>query len=126
LAAFLRPVIDGAAPMACFEDCGMDIIERLYATLTNCDLILEVVAMNIGADDFQKKLGSQNMKGSSAMKQLSTFKRRAGELAPGPVDGSQFLFDIGDSPLCVACSGLMKPSGTCYTCVNCGQTSGCS
>ena len=48
------------------------------------------------------------------------------ELNPGPVDGSQFLCDIGDVPACVACGGLMRPSGTCYTCVNCGQTSGCS
>jgi len=49
-----------------------------------------------------------------------------GELKPGPVDGSQFLYDIGDSPPCFSCGGLMKPSGTCYTCVNCGQPSGCS
>jgi ribonucleoside-diphosphate reductase alpha chain len=49
-----------------------------------------------------------------------------GELTPVPVDGSQFLYDMGDGPPCVACGGLMKPSGTCYTCVNCGQTSGCS
>lgn len=48
------------------------------------------------------------------------------ELNRGPVGDSQFLYDIGDSPPCVACGGLMKPSGTCYTCVNCGQTSGCS
>jgi len=64
-------------------------------------------------------------------KQLSLFGRGAGEniagkeLKLGPADGSQFL-DIGDAPPCVACGGLMKPSGTCYTCVNCGQTSGCA
>jgi ribonucleoside-diphosphate reductase alpha chain len=50
----------------------------------------------------------------------------SGELKPGPVDGSQFLHDMGDAPPCAACGGLMKPSGTCYSCVNCGQTSGCS
>ena len=48
------------------------------------------------------------------------------ELNPDPADGLQFLHDMGDAPPCVACGGLMKPSGTCYTCVNCGQTSGCS
>jgi len=48
------------------------------------------------------------------------------ELKPGRVDDSQFILDMGDAPPCVACGGLMKPSGTCYTCVNCGQTSGCS
>jgi len=65
-------------------------------------------------------------------KQLSLFGQGNGEisddgeLSPGPVDGSQFLYDITDAPLCVGSGGLMKASGTCYTCVNCGQTSGCS
>jgi ribonucleoside-diphosphate reductase alpha chain len=48
------------------------------------------------------------------------------DLNPGAVDDSQILDDMSDSPPCVACGGLMKPSGTCYTCANCGQTSGCS
>jgi ribonucleoside-diphosphate reductase alpha chain len=65
-------------------------------------------------------------------KQLSLFGEgdggfgAGGELTPSPVDDSQFLYDIGDAPPCVACGGLMKPSGTCYTCLNCGQTNGCS
>jgi ribonucleoside-diphosphate reductase alpha chain len=65
-------------------------------------------------------------------KQLTLFgegsgpKSADGELKPGSVDGSQFLYDIGDAPPCAACGGLMKPSGTCYTCVTCGRTSGCS
>jgi ribonucleoside-diphosphate reductase alpha chain len=65
-------------------------------------------------------------------KQLSLFGQgnceitAGGELKPGPVDGLQFPYDIGDAPPCVACGGLMTPSGTCYTCFNCGQTSGCA
>ena len=65
-------------------------------------------------------------------KQLPLFGPSGGENnagsepSPDPVEGSQFFYDIGDAPPCVACGGLMKPSGTCYTCVNCGQTSGCS
>jgi len=53
--------------------------------------------------------------------------RNAGvESKSGPVDGPQFPYDIGDGPPCLSCGGLTKASGTCYTCVNCGQTSGCS
>ena len=65
-------------------------------------------------------------------KQLSLFGKGNGEIGAcgeqtrSPVDGSQFPYDTGDSPPCVACGGLMKLSGTCYTCVICGQTSGCS
>jgi len=65
-------------------------------------------------------------------KQLSLFGQGNGEIyaggepTPGPVDGSQFLYGIGDAPPCVSCGGLTRLSGSCYTCVNCGQTSGCS
>ncbi len=65
-------------------------------------------------------------------KQLSLFGQGNGEigaareLTPNPADAPQSLHDIGDGPPCITCGGLMKPSGTCYTCVNCGQTSGCS
>jgi ribonucleoside-diphosphate reductase alpha chain len=65
-------------------------------------------------------------------KQLSLFCLGNGEISaggeqtPGPVDGSQFLYDNGDAPPCMSCGGLMNLSGTCYTCFNCGQTSGCS
>ena len=48
------------------------------------------------------------------------------ELNLGPAEGSQFLHDIDDGPPCMACGGLIKSSGTCYACVNCGQASGCS
>jgi ribonucleoside-diphosphate reductase alpha chain len=67
-----------------------------------------------------------------AGEQLPPFGPGGGENSAGrelnldPLDGSQFLHDIEVGPPCVACGGLMKLSGTCYTCVNCGQTSGCS
>lgn len=33
---------------------------------------------------------------------------------------------LGDSPACNNCGGLMVRSGSCYRCTNCGGTSGCS
>jgi len=32
----------------------------------------------------------------------------------------------GDAPSCPTCGMLMAPNGSCYKCVNCGSTSGCS
>lgn len=32
----------------------------------------------------------------------------------------------GDGPACRSCGVLMTPNGSCYTCRNCGGTSGCS
>jgi ribonucleoside-diphosphate reductase alpha chain len=35
-------------------------------------------------------------------------------------------FNVDDSPSCMECGSIMKRSGTCYTCSECGTTSGCS
>ena len=32
----------------------------------------------------------------------------------------------GDAPSCPTCGMLMVPNGSCYKCLNCGSTSGCS
>jgi ribonucleoside-diphosphate reductase alpha chain len=31
-----------------------------------------------------------------------------------------------DSPSCMDCGSIMVRSGSCYKCLNCGATSGCS
>jgi len=41
----------------------------------------------------------------------------------GPRNGST---TTGDAPSCSTCGMLMVPNGSCYKCVNCGSTSGCS
>jgi ribonucleoside-diphosphate reductase alpha chain len=33
---------------------------------------------------------------------------------------------LGDAPVCVICGSLMVRSGSCYRCMECGSTSGCS
>ena len=36
------------------------------------------------------------------------------------------LIQMGDAPACNICGSLMVRSGTCYRCMTCGSTSGCS
>ena len=36
------------------------------------------------------------------------------------------LAGVGHAPSCTTCGMLMVPNGSCYKCVNCGSTSGCS
>ncbi len=33
---------------------------------------------------------------------------------------------LDDAPSCPECGMLMVPNGSCYKCINCGSTSGCS
>jgi ribonucleoside-diphosphate reductase alpha chain len=44
---------------------------------------------------------------------------------PGP-ESSNKSATAGDAPSCSTCGMLMVPNGSCYKCVNCGSTSGCS
>ena len=32
----------------------------------------------------------------------------------------------GDAPSCMDCGSIMVRNGSCYKCLNCGSTSGCS
>ena len=36
------------------------------------------------------------------------------------------IFDTADSPACTDCGSIMVRNGSCYKCINCGATSGCS
>ena len=36
------------------------------------------------------------------------------------------IFDTADSPSCSECGSIMVSNGSCYKCINCGATSGCS
>ena len=35
-------------------------------------------------------------------------------------------YEMGDAPLCLTCGSLMVRNGSCYKCIECGGTSGCS
>ena len=43
-----------------------------------------------------------------------------------PVEALGELVQMGDAPACNNCGSLMVRSGTCYRCMTCGSTSGCS
>ena len=50
-------------------------------------------------------------------------KNRAERLAVGQ---APVVFDTADSPACTDCGSIMVRNGSCYKCINCGATSGCS
>jgi ribonucleoside-diphosphate reductase alpha chain len=41
-------------------------------------------------------------------------------------DAMKSLYDMGDAPSCATCGAIMTRSGSCYRCMSCGGTSGCS
>ncbi len=41
-------------------------------------------------------------------------------------DAMKSMYDMGDAPSCATCGAIMTRSGSCYRCMSCGNTSGCS
>ncbi|MFY9561572.1 MAG: vitamin B12-dependent ribonucleotide reductase [Terriglobales bacterium] len=51
------------------------------------------------------------------------------DLRPGSVhaaDALSGIVDMGDAPTCSFCGSIMTRNGSCYRCMSCGSTSGCS
>jgi len=46
--------------------------------------------------------------------------------ATSMVEGLGQVVELGDAPSCQFCGSLMVRNGSCYRCVECGSTSGCS
>src|SRR5208337_1844581 len=49
--------------------------------------------------------------------------------APGSIHAADALagmIDMGDAPSCSFCGSIMVRNGSCYKCMSCGSTSGCS
>jgi ribonucleoside-diphosphate reductase alpha chain len=51
-------------------------------------------------------------------------KLEAGSLHPA--DALREIVDLGDAPSCHVCGSIMTRNGSCYRCMSCGSTSGCS
>ena len=63
---------------------------------------------------------------SSTQESLPT---RDARLRPGSVhaaDALSSIVDLGDAPSCSFCGSIMTRNGSCYRCMSCGSTSGCS
>jgi ribonucleoside-diphosphate reductase alpha chain len=65
------------------------------------------------------KLGTETGASAQAMPVAPPANNKPAYPARPPATG-------GDAPSCPNCGMLMVPNGSCYKCVNCGSTSGCS
>jgi len=43
-----------------------------------------------------------------------------------PSEAMRSMYDMGDAPSCHTCGAIMVRNGSCYRCMSCGSTSGCS
>jgi len=61
---------------------------------------------------------------SSAAAEAGSRKPGAGSVHAA--DALSSIVDLGDAPSCSFCGSIMTRNGSCYRCMSCGSTSGCS
>ncbi len=74
--------------------------------------------------------GSNGSNGTSAGANVETAETQPGTVAPGDVQTSSMqaalASNMGDAPLCDTCGHITVRNGSCYRCMNCGDSKGCS
>ncbi len=71
--------------------------------------------------------GYENMtgaRGAAGSMDIHNSKAEAGSFHAA--DALAELIDLGDAPTCSYCGAIMTRNGSCYRCMSCGGTSGCS
>jgi ribonucleoside-diphosphate reductase alpha chain len=62
----------------------------------------------------------------SAPRRPETGTREPGAGSVHAADALSSIVDLGDAPSCSFCGSIMTRNGSCYRCMSCGSTSGCS
>ena len=73
--------------------------------------------------------GVGDLNGSAGAGSGGSLTPETRELRPGSIHAADALagmIDMGDAPSCSFCGSIMVRNGSCYKCMNCGSTSGCS
>ena len=66
-----------------------------------------------------------DLNGSSAPRPASS-EQRPLPSSVHAADALSSIVDLGDAPSCSFCGSIMTRNGSCYRCMSCGSTSGCS
>ncbi|MGA9527341.1 MAG: vitamin B12-dependent ribonucleotide reductase [Terriglobales bacterium] len=64
----------------------------------------------------------EDLNGSAGSLRTENRELRTGHAA----DALAGMIDLGDAPSCSVCGSIMVRNGSCYKCMSCGSTSGCS
>jgi ribonucleoside-diphosphate reductase alpha chain len=69
-------------------------------------------------------VGSQDA--APSVRRPETGNREPGAGSIHAADALAGIVDLGDAPSCSFCGSIMTRNGSCYRCMSCGSTSGCS
>ena len=126
----LRFMIDKFSHMR-FEPSGFTKNKEIPIAKSIVDYIFRWMASHFLPEEDQDEVGVIRREGSPIADPKPAepeFKVIAGPTASKTSNGIQKLafVNTGDAPACPDCGAITVRSGSCYKCLNCGATTGCS
>jgi ribonucleoside-diphosphate reductase alpha chain len=126
--AVAQPLTDSASTRSAVTDGSTSGNQPLPSTeaTSSGDAAQPAANFQVGGETVSAKpetVANGLLDGLKIVAQNSVEKDRAERLAVGQ---APVVFDTADSPACTDCGSIMVRNGSCYKCINCGATSGCS
>ena len=115
-----------------FEPSGLTNDADIRAAKSLVDYIFRWMGKKFLDTDTQQELGILSPEVRQRLAQAHDILENGGgvdvaEAAPAPPPGQTALFNaFEDAVECAKCGGRMVRTGSCYTCRDCGQNTGCS
>ncbi|HEY3973779.1 MAG TPA: vitamin B12-dependent ribonucleotide reductase [Candidatus Sulfotelmatobacter sp.] len=78
------------------------------------------------ADRGPQPEGAGDVNGATGVSGSTSEARGPRSGSPHAADALSSMIDMGDAPSCSFCGSIMTRNGSCYRCMSCGSTSGCS
>jgi len=107
-----------------FDPSGFTRNPQIPHAKSVVDYIFRWLATKFISPDRQRALGIQV---ADAVKEVEVEETPAEEAQAEPAETKAYAFQVeDDAPPCPDCGAIMVRNGSCYRCLTCGTTSGCS
>ncbi|MGB6194328.1 MAG: vitamin B12-dependent ribonucleotide reductase, partial [Terracidiphilus sp.] len=98
--------------------------------------LAEEVARKLSQSAGHSGMGSTSAPGGGIAPDIQASAGGSSDASHGPslvdrgvyhaADAMRDMYEMGDAPSCSTCGAIMVRNGSCYRCMSCGSTSGCS
>ena len=109
-----------------FEPSGFTSNPQVPYAKSIMDYIFRYLASKFLPAEEAKALGVQIDEPSLTSLTIQTPPLTGARVTKPPKKGALVDIEDRDAPVCFECGSLMVRNGSCYKCLNCGSTSGCS
>jgi ribonucleoside-diphosphate reductase alpha chain len=118
----LRVLVDKFSHVR-FEPSGHTGNPEVPIAKSIVDYIFRWLAAKFLSHDEQVKAGVNVAENGALSKNNGSGSETA---ADAPLNDIRSMYKVDDAPTCAGCGSIMFRNGSCYKCMNCGETSGCS